>query len=150
MPLIRTPRPTCSALTPPRPPCGPLAPRRVWLKMSWNVVRDCLKPVVLTLAMLFPTTSIIVWWFFRPEMAANIERIMCGVLLAGSGSLGDGCAAYFSDRAVVDILAIDYESRRSDAVSCGETDARNGTENAGAVGLIRLHVFADKAARLSD
>ena len=35
-----------------------------------------MKPVVLTLAMLLPTTSIIVWWLRRPEMAENIERIM--------------------------------------------------------------------------
>jgi hypothetical protein len=28
--------------------------------------------------MLLPTTSINVWWFFRPEIAENIERIMGG------------------------------------------------------------------------
>jgi hypothetical protein len=48
----------------------------VWARVSWNVTTDDLNPAVLTLAMLFPTTSIIVWCDLRPEMPANIERIM--------------------------------------------------------------------------
>src|SRR4051812_42322420 len=70
------PRPTCAGLVPPSCPAGAPAPRRVWLSTSWKTTELDLKPVVLTLEMLLPTTSIIVWWFRRPEMAENIERII--------------------------------------------------------------------------
>ena len=42
--------------------------------MSSNTVEELLKPAVLTLAMLLPTTSIIVWWLRRPETAEKRER----------------------------------------------------------------------------
>jgi hypothetical protein len=59
----------------------------VWLSTSWNTTLLDLKPVVLTLEMLLPTTSIIVWWFRRPEMAENIERIMWVLLGGRDGSV---------------------------------------------------------------
>lgn len=61
-------------LEPPPPAVAAPAPRMVWLSTSLNTTFEPLKPVVLMLAMLLPTTSIIVWWFLRPEMAANIDR----------------------------------------------------------------------------
>src|SRR3954451_17965292 len=72
----REPRPTWAGLVPPRAAEGAPPPARVWESTSVKTVLDPLKPVVLTLAMLLPTTSIIVWWLRRPEMAAYMERIM--------------------------------------------------------------------------
>ena len=42
--------------------------------MSWNRVWLDLKPAVLTLAMLLPVTSIIVWCERRPLIEENMER----------------------------------------------------------------------------
>ena len=70
------PRPIWMALDPPWPAPPEPAPERVWLRASWNVMTEALKPAVFTLAMLLPTTSIIVWCDRRPEIPANIERIM--------------------------------------------------------------------------
>ncbi len=75
-----TPKPTCIGLVPPRDAVsmsdGEPAPRRVWLKTSWNVTREDLKPGVFTLATLLPITSILVWWVRRPDTALKSERIM--------------------------------------------------------------------------
>ena len=46
---------------------------RVWENMSVNVARPFLKPTVFTFAMLLPMTSIISWWFLRPETPAKSE-----------------------------------------------------------------------------
>src|SRR4030042_1085587 len=74
------PRPTCSGLTPPTSVVGFAAPERVCDSMSWNSVRRRLKPVVFTLAMLLPRTSILVWWLVRPDTPAHSERIMALLL----------------------------------------------------------------------
>ena len=73
----------------------PDASRIVWLRVSANSTRLALKPVVLTLAMLFDTTSSINWWERSPETPENIERIMVGGLLSfgsGGGGFGAGSA----------------------------------------------------------
>ena len=44
--------------------------------MSAKVTRLALNPVVLTLAMLLPITSIRVLWLFSPETPENMERII--------------------------------------------------------------------------
>src|SRR3712207_2672932 len=58
-----------------------------WDRVSSKTVWDDLKPTVLTLAMLLPVTSSLVWWARRPEMAENIERSTGGVL-SGGGERG--------------------------------------------------------------
>src|SRR5690625_4198804 len=77
-PATRTPRPIWAGLVPPWPGCGAPAFWTIWLRVSWNCVWDALKPVVLTLAMLLPVTSSIVWWARRPLMPENRERSMVG------------------------------------------------------------------------
>src|SRR3954447_23040232 len=75
MPARRTPRPICAGLVPPViAEAGAPAPCIVWLSRSSNSTVPALKPVVLTLAMLFPTKSMNVWCAWSPETAANIER----------------------------------------------------------------------------
>src|SRR6186713_2043612 len=69
-----TPRPTCAGFRPPTPWPGAAAARTIWLSVSSKIVELDLKPVVLTLAMLLPTTSIIVWCARRPVMPENRER----------------------------------------------------------------------------
>jgi hypothetical protein len=54
------PRPTCCGFTPPTSSVGLAAPERVWESMSWKFTRPFLNPVVFTLAMLLPRTSILV------------------------------------------------------------------------------------------
>ena len=71
-----TPRPTWAGLAPPCVALGAAPPRWSWASESLNVVRADLYPTVLTLAMSFAVTSSIVWWFFRPLIAANMLRIM--------------------------------------------------------------------------
>src|ERR1035437_6769720 len=51
--------------------------------MSWKFTRPDLKPTVLTLAMLLPMTSIMIWWPRRPEIAENIERSIWSLLRTG-------------------------------------------------------------------
>ena len=74
MPATRVPRPTCAGLVPPCCAVGAAAPCSSWLRVSWNRVWEDLKPAVLTLAMLLPVTSIIVWWDRSPLMEENMER----------------------------------------------------------------------------
>src|SRR5690606_19738283 len=81
MPATLEPRPMVAGLVPPAVAVGAPAPRSTWLSTSWNTVVELLKPVVLTFEMLLPTTSIIVWWFRRPETAENMDRIILGGLL---------------------------------------------------------------------
>src|SRR5450755_2911658 len=69
-----TPRPIWAGLTPPVVAFGAPADRRVWLRVSSNSTELDLKPVVLTLAMLFDTTSINSWCARRPLMPENRER----------------------------------------------------------------------------
>ena len=66
MVAITMPRPTCLGFTPPTSSVGRAAPDRVWEIMSWKFTRPFLKPVVFTLAMLFPSTSMRTWWFCSP------------------------------------------------------------------------------------
>src|SRR4051812_21869777 len=71
-----TPRPTCAGLVPPRF-CAAAPPARMTCdRVSWKTVWLPLKPTVLTLAMLLPVTSSLVWWARRPEIAENMERNM--------------------------------------------------------------------------
>src|SRR3712207_5286004 len=60
-----------------------------WDRVSSKTVWDDLKPTVLTLAMLLPVTSILVWWARRPEMAENMER-STGRFSSGVGGPGSG------------------------------------------------------------
>ena len=64
---VAEPKPICFGLVPPVLSVGALAPLRVWLRVSLKVTRLDLKPVVFTLEILLPTTSIRVWWFFSPD-----------------------------------------------------------------------------------
>jgi hypothetical protein len=68
MPATRTPRPICAGLVPPCSAWGPAAPCVSCDRVSWNWVADDLNAVVLTLAMLLPVTSSMVWCERRPEM----------------------------------------------------------------------------------
>src|SRR3954463_11367973 len=71
-----TPRPIWAALAPPKPvPEAELVRISCW-SWSLNVVRDDLKPTVLTLARSLAATSSMTCWVFRPETALNIPRIM--------------------------------------------------------------------------
>src|SRR3954454_6292461 len=79
-----TPRPTWAGFVPPRF-CAAAPPARMtWDSVSWKTVWLPLKPTVLTLAMLLPVTSSLVWWARRPEIAENMERNM------GRNSSGGG------------------------------------------------------------
>src|ERR671933_905820 len=82
-----TPRPTCAAFAPPEPGVDAAPARCSLLSASWNVAREPLKPMVLTLARLLAVTSSIVWCVLRPEMAEYIARIICASLLRGGGGL---------------------------------------------------------------
>ena len=74
MPATRVPSPTWDGLLPPCAAVGAAAPSSSWLRVSWKTVCDDLKPAVLTLAMLLPVTSIIVWWERSPLIEENMER----------------------------------------------------------------------------
>src|SRR3954462_6893899 len=71
-----TPRPTWAGLVPPRFWAAAPPARITWDSVSWKTVWLPLNPTVLTLAMLLPVTSSLVWWARRPEMAENMERNM--------------------------------------------------------------------------
>ncbi|MNU04110.1 hypothetical protein D3C72_2483900 [compost metagenome] len=65
------PRPICCGLTPPRllpAPPGAVAASCSCETWSAKLTRLALKPVVLTLAMLLPITSMRVWWLRMPLM----------------------------------------------------------------------------------
>jgi hypothetical protein len=83
VPTRRAPRPTCTALDPPAVSVGALAPCRVCVSTSEKMAVELLKPMVETLAMLFPTTSSMVWLLRMPERALDMERIMGVPLLVG-------------------------------------------------------------------
>src|SRR5215204_7536689 len=88
-----TPRPTCAGFVPPRSAAGAPPARMTWDRVSWKTVCDPLKPTVLTLAMLLPVTSILVWCARRPEMAENMER-STGRVSSGVGSpVGGECGS---------------------------------------------------------
>src|SRR4051812_32436370 len=87
MPATFTPSPTWAGLVPPVS-VGAEPLLSTWERVSWKTVWLDLKPTVLTLAMLLPTVSSLVWWALRPEMAENIERSM-----GNSSSRGDGGGA---------------------------------------------------------
>ena len=57
MPRRFIPSPTCTGFVPPRSAVAALAPENVCESASEKVTREDLKPAVLTLAMLLPTTS---------------------------------------------------------------------------------------------
>src|SRR3954467_5294844 len=71
-----TPRPTCAGFVPPRFCAGAPPARITWDSVSWKTVWLPLNPTVLTLAMLLPVTSILVWWAGGAGMAEKIERSM--------------------------------------------------------------------------
>jgi hypothetical protein len=70
MPATSTPSPTWAGLVPPTPSWGPAAPVVSCESVSWNWADDDLNAVVLTLAMLLPVTSSMVWCERRPEIPA--------------------------------------------------------------------------------
>src|SRR3954471_12830851 len=82
-----TPSPTCAGFVPPRSAAGAPPARITCDSVSWKTVWLPLYPTVLTLAMLLPVTSSLVWWARRPEMAENMERNM-GEELLGRGVAG--------------------------------------------------------------
>src|SRR6266581_4089902 len=126
MPARRTPRPTCAGLVPPVPVVGPPAPRTSWLSVSWKVVWLALYPVVLTLAMLLPVTSIICWCARRPLMPENRERSMVWVCLSFGGCRSSGGAADFRDRGQRHILVTDLEGRLAAREGGGRDDTAAG------------------------
>ncbi len=76
---IWTPRPTCWAFVPPSDVDGALAPACICESASLKLTVELLNPTVLTFAMSFAVTSSIVWWAFRPLIAANRLLIMVAV-----------------------------------------------------------------------
>src|SRR3954451_6009330 len=82
-----TPRPTWAGFVPPRSAAGAPPARTTCDRVSWKTVWALLYPTVLTLAMLLPVTSILVWWARRPETAENMERSM-GKVSSGGGAGG--------------------------------------------------------------
>src|SRR5262245_306721 len=89
MATVVTPEPICSEAAPLVVALPPLETRRVSLKESAKSTRADLKPVVLTLAMLLPMTSISSWKFWRPLMAEVSARSMLlwswGLVCLGRG-----------------------------------------------------------------
>src|SRR4051794_41086875 len=83
MPATLTPRPTCAGLVPAVSPLGEEPLRSTCDRVSSKTVWLPLKPTVLTLAMLLPATSSLVWCARRPEMAENMERSMRGAPRVG-------------------------------------------------------------------
>ncbi len=80
---VVTPRPICLALIPPVP-VSALAPDAdcvVWYIKSRNVTDCDLYPVVLTLAILLPITSIFVWCVLRPATPEKSDLIIIHDLL---------------------------------------------------------------------
>src|SRR3954466_14167009 len=86
MPATLTPRPTWAGLVPAMPAVGAEPLRSTWERVSSKTVVLDLKPTVLTLAMLLPTTSILVWCARRPEMAENRERSTAELLGSGASA----------------------------------------------------------------
>src|SRR4051794_27751956 len=76
MPATFTPRPTWAGFVPPRSAVGAPPLLSTWDRVSSKTVWLALKPTVLTLAMLLPVTSSLVWWARRPLIAENMERSM--------------------------------------------------------------------------
>src|ERR1041385_9060811 len=74
MATVVTPEPICSEAAPLVLALPPLETRKVSLNESAKSTRADLKPVVLTLAMLLPMTSISSWKFCKPLMAEVRER----------------------------------------------------------------------------
>src|SRR3954447_7284181 len=93
MPATWTPRPTCAGFVPPELACAKRAPEVSCDRVSWNWTAEDLNAVVLTLAMLLPVTSSIVWWERRPEIPEYSERSMADAfLLGGRGQSVEGSA----------------------------------------------------------
>src|SRR3954464_2043383 len=90
MPATLTPSPTCAGLVPAVSPLGAEPLRSTCDSVSSKTVVLLLKPTVLTLAMLLPATSSLVWWALRPEMAENMERSMRGAPRVWVGGAGVG------------------------------------------------------------
>src|SRR3954469_24291073 len=90
MPATLTPRPTWAGLVPAVSPLGAEPLRSTCDSVSSKTVVLLLKPTVLTLAMLLPATSSLVWWARRPEMAENMERSMRGAPRVGGRCAGSG------------------------------------------------------------
>ena len=88
------PRPTWNEFVPPDVSVGLVPAFTNWLNVSLNVTREPLNPIVLTLAMLLPITSIIAWWFLKPDTPAKSElrsaiiNLLKVLFLAGLASVG--------------------------------------------------------------
>ncbi len=74
--LIWVPSPICIEFLPPSSPWGAVAIFAVWLSKSEKFARLYLKPVVLTFAILLPSTSMAIWWACKPLTPAQSERII--------------------------------------------------------------------------
>src|SRR5690348_7216517 len=123
MPVSRTPRPTWAGFVPPVAGVGAPAPERFWLSRSSKSTLLVLYPVVLTLAMLLPTTSMNAWCDRKPVTAANIER---SIVLAFLFSDEVRLCLHVGDRAERNVLTADHELRpvRGHVDTGDETDRR--------------------------
>src|SRR3954452_15159371 len=98
-----TPRPTCAEFVPPTPaPEAELVLNVCW-RASLKVVRDDLKPTVLTLARSLAATSSMTCCVLRPEMAENMPRIMGASPSLGSFRLPRGGPAGSADDGRIDV-----------------------------------------------
>src|ERR1051325_4409279 len=75
-PPATVPMPTCRGLVPPRSLSGAEPKEKVWENCDLKSRREDLKPTVLTLAMLLPTTSSLDWLVERPERPVWREDVM--------------------------------------------------------------------------
>src|SRR5688500_19115553 len=118
------PMPTWTLLIPPRTSVGATEERMVDDSRLWKLILPVLKALVLTLAMLFPITSIYIWCILRPVIAEFIDRSISSVLLScardlpprqsiDGGSSPDGTSSL--------LVPSDY-----DAVNIGEEVVRHG------------------------
>src|SRR4051812_36625030 len=134
MPATLTPRPTWAGLVPAVSPLGAEPLRSTCDSVSSKTVVLLLKPTVLTLAMLLPATSSLVWWAFRPEMAENMERSMRVAPRVGSGCRGRGSGTsvggegHLGDPAEGDGRAVDDGLRLGLGAGAGDPD---GADRAG-------------------
>src|SRR4051794_38296537 len=129
IPATLTPSPTCAGLVPAVSAVGAEPLRSSWESVSSKTVVLLLKPTVLTLAMLLPTTSIFVWWALRPEMAENMERSMGEELLGASGCgrrglRGGGGSGHRGDPAHRHRAAVDHRGGAGGVVA--EHDGADG------------------------
>src|SRR3954451_12447952 len=155
IPATLTPSPTCAGLVPAVSAVGAEPLRSSWESVSSKTVVLLLKPTVLTLAMLLPTTSIFVWCARRPEMAENIERSMgwnsslggfaCGAGRGRSGDLGDAAQRHGlpadPGRGLGGVVAEDHRRHRAGLRGAAVIGVGHGVtdDDAGVHGLLQGH-----------